>query len=77
MGAAVERVVRLDTVTDHLATAVGADGRQLVDGALEAVEDVALTGRDDLEGEVVLVAADLASRHGSASSVGEKNADDH
>jgi hypothetical protein len=49
---------------DDLAAAVTADGSHPVDGALEAVEDVALAGGDDLEGEVVVVAAHFASRHG-------------
>src|SRR3954471_3389178 len=63
MGTAEVGVVGLDPVPDHLASAVGADRRQLVDGALEAVEDMPLPRRDDLEGEVVIVPAHLAFRH--------------
>jgi hypothetical protein len=39
---AAKTPVRLDPVADHLAPAVVARDRQLVDGTLEAVEDVAL-----------------------------------
>jgi hypothetical protein len=49
---------------DDLAAAVAADGCHLVDGALEAVEDVVLAGGDDLEGEMIVVAAHFAFRHG-------------
>src|SRR5688572_8940284 len=58
--ATVERVLDLDSVANHLAAAMCADGRKLVDRTLEAVEDVALAGGDDLERHVVVVAANLA-----------------
>jgi hypothetical protein len=35
-----------------------------VDGALEAVEDVAIPGGDDFEGEIVVVAAYFTLGHG-------------
>src|SRR3954469_7069882 len=65
VGAAVEGAVRLDPVADDLAAAVRADGSELVNGALEAVERVCRAGRDYLKGEVVLVAADFALGHRS------------
>jgi hypothetical protein len=64
MGAAEEAPGRLDAVADHLASAVLAGGRQLVDGALEAVEDMTRTGRVNLERLVVVVATGVALRHG-------------
>src|SRR5687767_2593311 len=62
--AAVEGVVRLDAVADDLAAAVGADGRQLVDRALEAVERVGDSGGHDLKRHVIVVAAHFALGHG-------------
>jgi len=47
--AAEEATTRLDAVADDLAAAVIADRCHLVDGALEAVEHVPRTGRDELE----------------------------
>src|SRR5690606_34649037 len=61
--AAEEAPVDLGAVADHLAPAVVADGRHLVDGALEAVEGVVCARGDDLEGLVVVVPADLAASH--------------
>src|SRR5919198_1209237 len=69
IGTAVEAEAGLDPVADDPAAAVLADRRQRVDGALEAVEGVARPLRDDLERLVVVVAANLAARHGSASSL--------
>src|SRR5438105_10068515 len=43
-----------------------ADGRQQVNGALEAVERVSLAGGNHLEGEIVVVAADFALGHGTS-----------
>ncbi len=62
--AAIEGIVRLNAVSDDLTTAVIAHGRQLMDRALQAVKDVGLTRRDDLEGEVVIVPADFTLSHG-------------
>src|SRR4051812_29839184 len=58
--AAVEGAVRLDAVADDLAAAVGADGRELVDRALEAVEGVRLARRHDLKRHVVFVPTHFA-----------------
>jgi hypothetical protein len=88
VGAAVEAAGSLHAVADHPATAVLADGRHLVDGALEAVEHMDRTRGVDLEGLVVVVAAHLTSRHGhislqdapeweEQSSVDLANATDH
>src|SRR5512146_2052183 len=67
--ATVERAVRLDAVADDPAAAMGADRRELLDGAFEAVEDMPVSGGHDLEREVIVVAAHFADRHG-ASRVG-------
>src|SRR5262245_26827215 len=64
VGAAVEAAAHLGPVPDDGAPTVLAPGRQACDRALEAVERVAVAGRDHLEGLVVVVAADLAFGHG-------------
>src|SRR5215475_12420620 len=61
--AAEEAAVGLDAVTHDLAVTVLALRRHLVDRALEAVEHVPLAASQDLEGLVVVVAADGASAH--------------
>src|SRR5262249_27976058 len=63
MGAAVVVAVGFDSVAHDLAVAVLAFGRERVNGALEAVEDVAAAGERHFEGFVVVVAANLADRH--------------
>src|SRR5215204_1814658 len=60
---AIERAVGLDAVPDDPTPAVVADGRELLDRALEAVEDVPITGGNHLERQVIVVAAHLAFRH--------------
>jgi hypothetical protein len=65
MGTAVERLLRLDAMTDDLAAAVIAHWSQFVYGTFEAVERMTLTGRDYLEGEIVVVPADFTSSHGA------------
>ena len=64
MSATIEGAVRLDAVADHLAAAVLAHGRQLLDRALEAVERVRLSGRHHLERHLVVIAAHFAYGHG-------------
>lgn len=63
MGTAEEASVRLHTVADDPAAAVLTDRRHPVNRALETVEDVDRALRVDLERHVVVVSADLASRH--------------
>src|ERR687888_1961012 len=62
-GAAVDAVPRFDAVADHLAPAVRANGRERVDRALEAVEDVRRSVLVHLECLVVVVSANLAGCH--------------
>jgi hypothetical protein len=69
VGTAVEGAVRFDAVANDPATAMGANRSQLLDSAFEAVEDVPVPSGNDLERQVVVVAADLADPH-SASSEG-------
>jgi hypothetical protein len=63
VGAAEKGPLRLHAVTHDFAPAVIAYRSQLVDGTLEAVEGVRMTGGDYLEGEIVVVTADFASSH--------------
>jgi hypothetical protein len=65
--AAVERAIRLDSVSDNLAAAMLTHGRKLVDRAFKAVEHVMLTGSDHFERQVIVVAADLTFCHRAAS----------
>src|SRR5690606_33070349 len=67
MGAAIEHPALLQPVADDAAPAVLAPGCDRLDGAFEAVEHVGLTVEDQLEGLVVVVAAELAGGHGSSS----------
>jgi hypothetical protein len=55
--------VRFDAVADDTAVAVGANRRQCVDRALEAVKGVTLTAHDDFKRLVVFVLANFACRH--------------
>src|SRR5215207_6647198 len=64
VGTAVDRAVHFHAVAYDLAAAVRAARRERVRRALEAVEGVRIApGHGHLERLVVLVAADLASRH--------------
>src|SRR5438105_2828660 len=63
VGAAVVVTGCLDSVSDDLAMAVLALGREGVNGALEAVEDVMASGERDFEGLVIVVSADLTDWH--------------
>lgn len=49
MSTTVESPLRLDAMADDLTPAVVTDRRQLMNGALEAVERMSLAGRDYLE----------------------------
>jgi len=75
MRAAEESSVGLDPVSDDLAAAVVADWRQLVNGALEAVEDVPIARGDHLERQIVVVPAHLALRHGRLRKRGFAHSD--
>jgi hypothetical protein len=63
VGATVIIALRLDAMTDNLAATVRADRRQFVDRALEAVEGMFTSSRDDFEREVVIVAAHFTLSH--------------
>jgi hypothetical protein len=49
VGAAEKIFLRLDAVTDDLAAAICADGRQFVNRAFKAIENVTVASRHDLE----------------------------
>jgi hypothetical protein len=55
--------VRFDTVADDTAVAVGANRRQGVDCALEAIAGVVLSAHDHFKRFVIIVLANLACRH--------------
>jgi hypothetical protein len=55
--------VRFDAVADDTAVAVGANRRQRVDCALEAIEGVTLSAHDDFKRLVIFVLANFACRH--------------
>jgi hypothetical protein len=63
MGTTEERALRLDSMPHDLAAAVLADRSEFVNGALEAVEGVGVTGSHHLKGQVVIVAANFTSSH--------------
>lgn len=60
---AEDLTVRLHTVTDDPATAVGTTWRERLDRTLEAVERTPHVFSNDIERLVVIVAANLADRH--------------
>jgi hypothetical protein len=55
--------VRFDAVADDTAVAVGANRRQRVNCALEAIKGVAFSAHDDFKRLVIIVLADFACRH--------------
>src|SRR5262249_15514193 len=62
--ATIEGAVGLHAVADDLAAAVLTHGRELLDGALETVERVRLSGGHHLKRHLVVVAAHFAYGHG-------------
>ena len=65
MGAAIDRALMLDPMPYDAAAAMRADRRQHMDRAFEAVEDDGAAAHLHLETLVVVIAALLASRHGT------------
>jgi hypothetical protein len=63
MGTAVEMTSDFYTVPDHPALAMLANRRNRLNCTFEAVECMLLTGGDQLESFIVLVAADFALGH--------------
>src|SRR6476660_2638587 len=63
MCAAEDLAFGLDAMADHAAFAVGATRCQSVNGKFEAVERHGLSGKAYAEGLVVVVAANITSRH--------------
>jgi hypothetical protein len=55
--------VRFYAVTDDTAVAVGANRRQRMDRALEAIEGVTLSAHDHFKRFVIFVLANFACRH--------------
>jgi hypothetical protein len=68
VGAAEKSLFRLDAVPDNLAAAMRADRRQLVYRALETIENVTVSRRDNFKRQIIIVAANLASCHSSQVS---------
>jgi hypothetical protein len=67
VGAAIKGATRFDTVSDDLAAAMIANGRELVDRALEAVESMLLSGSNHVKRKVIIVTAHFTRRHFSFS----------
>ncbi len=63
MDAAKNLPVRFDAMTNYPAVAVGANWRQRVDRALEAVEGVMLPANDYFERLVILIFANFTCSH--------------
>ena len=64
VGAAIERVLRLDAMPDDSAAALGADRGQFLNRAFEAVEGRGDAVPGDLEGPGIFVSAVGAGWHG-------------
>ena len=65
-GAAEDFATRFNAVADNLASAVLANWRQRLDGALEAIEGVRLARSRHLERLVVIASTNFALCHGRA-----------
>jgi len=60
-----KRLLGFYSVSDDLAAAVIADGREFVDRTLEAIEGMTRAGGDDLEREIIVVTAHFTFCHHS------------
>ncbi len=69
MSTAVKTAANLHSVSDDLAVTMFADRRNRLYSTFKAVERMSRTGRDQLKGFVVLIAANLALCHNSSSIV--------
>jgi hypothetical protein len=67
VGATVKGAVGFGPVPHNLAAAVFAHGGKLVDRALEAIERMGMSAGHDLEGAIVVVAADFTAGHEASS----------
>ena len=56
-------LVRLDPVTDYLASAMCAYRSEFMDRTFEAIENMAVAGRNHFEGKIIIVTAYLAACH--------------
>jgi hypothetical protein len=63
IGATVKRIVCFDAVPDYFAAAVIADGRELMNGTLEAVKRVTRSRRHYFERQLIIITAHVALRH--------------
>jgi hypothetical protein len=63
MGAAKELASHFHAMSDDRAVTVFAAGRHRLNGTLEAVEGMPMTGSDEIEALIVFVAANLALSH--------------
>jgi hypothetical protein len=63
IGAAEKSLFRLDAVPDNFAAAMRADGRELVYRALETIKNMTVSRRDNFKRQIIIVAANFASRH--------------
>ncbi len=63
MDAAKNLPVRFDAMTNYPAVAVGANWRQRVDRAFEAIEGMTLAGNDHFKRLVIFILANFACSH--------------
>jgi hypothetical protein len=63
VGAAVDHVRGFGPMADDPAPTMGTGRCQLLDRAFKAIEDVSAPSGNDLEGKVILIAADFADCH--------------
>jgi hypothetical protein len=63
IGAAEEVFLCLDSVPDYPASAVRANGRELMNRAFETIENVPLARRYHFKRQIIIVAANLALCH--------------
>ena len=63
MDAAKNLPVRFDAMTNYPAVAVGANWRQRVDRAFEAIEGMTLAGNDHFKSLVIFILANFACSH--------------
>jgi len=63
MDAAKNLPVRFDAMTNYPAVAVGANRRQRVDRAFEAIEGMTLAGNDHFKRLVIFILANFACSH--------------
>ena len=68
IGAAIKNSVCFHTMADYSASTMVAYWGELVYSAFEAVKRMGVTGRENLERAIVVIAADITFSHGTPSA---------